>query len=103
MAGRAIDPSRAPVAFGRWAVPQLFEGLQRPEADARQRALTSLCDLLHNPENVAQAVNGGNVSPNGFTLKQESLFPRLDLGDAPNPYGSLCEPTEGRAYILRSG
>ncbi|XP_068594925.1 radial spoke head 14 homolog [Brachionichthys hirsutus] len=59
MAGRVIDPSRAPVAYGRRAVPQLFEELQRPEVDWRNRALTSLCDLLHDPELIYQTVNGG--------------------------------------------
>ncbi|XP_076587454.1 radial spoke head 14 homolog [Chaetodon auriga] len=59
MAGRLIDPSRAPVAFGQRAVPQLFAELQRPEAGRRQRALASLCDLMHNPERIYQAVNGG--------------------------------------------
>ncbi|XP_031164723.1 radial spoke head 14 homolog isoform X2 [Sander lucioperca] len=59
MAGYLIDPSRAPVAFGRRAVPQLFEELQQPEADRRLRALASLCDLMHDPERIYQTVNGG--------------------------------------------
>ncbi|TDH12642.1 hypothetical protein EPR50_G00049140 [Perca flavescens] len=59
MAGCLIDPSRAPVAFGRRAVPQLFEELQQPEADRRLRALASLCDLMHDPERIYQTVNGG--------------------------------------------
>ncbi|XP_034728516.1 radial spoke head 14 homolog isoform X2 [Etheostoma cragini] len=59
MAGYLIDPSRAPVAFGRRAVPQLFEELQQPEADWRLRALASLCDLMHDPERIYQTVNGG--------------------------------------------
>nr|XP_046242548.1 radial spoke head 14 homolog [Scatophagus argus] len=59
MAGRVGDPSRAPVAFGRRAVPQLFEQLQRPAAGGRLPALNSLCDLMHNPELLYQAATGG--------------------------------------------
>lgn len=59
MAGVETDPSRAPVAFGQRAVPQLFEELQQPETDRRQRALASLCDLMHDPERLYQTVTGG--------------------------------------------
>ncbi|XP_053180809.1 uncharacterized protein LOC128364297 [Scomber japonicus] len=61
MAGVLIDPSRAPVAFGRLAVPQLFGELQQLEADRKQRALASLCDLMHDPEKLYQAVTGGET------------------------------------------
>ena len=62
MAGVLIDPSRAPVAFGRRAVPQLFGELQQLEADRKQRALASLCDLMHDPEKLYQAVTGGETA-----------------------------------------
>lgn len=62
MPGVRTDPSRAPVAFGRRAVPQLFEQLQQPETDGRLRALASLCDLVHDPERLQQTVNGGEVT-----------------------------------------
>lgn len=55
-----LDDSRAPVAFGRRAVPQLFEELRQPGADRRRRALASLCDLLHHQELIYQAVTGGD-------------------------------------------
>ncbi|KAK2838210.1 hypothetical protein Q5P01_015422 [Channa striata] len=54
-----MDPSRAPVAFGQRAVPQLFEQLQQPQSDVRRRVLTSLCDLMHEPERLYQTVNEG--------------------------------------------
>ncbi|KAF3851562.1 hypothetical protein F7725_013334 [Dissostichus mawsoni] len=44
MAGSPYDPSRAPVAYGRRAVPQLFSELQQQEAPRRLRALASLAD-----------------------------------------------------------
>ncbi|XP_056889806.1 radial spoke head 14 homolog [Takifugu flavidus] len=54
-----MDPSRAPVAFGRLAVPQLFAELQQPQEERRLPALASLCDLLHDPEHIHQTLNGG--------------------------------------------
>nr|XP_015815825.2 radial spoke head 14 homolog [Nothobranchius furzeri] len=54
-----MDPDRASVAYGRRAVPQLFEQLQQPETSGRLRALTSLCDLVHEPERFYQTITGG--------------------------------------------
>ncbi|XP_048369945.1 radial spoke head 14 homolog [Sphaerodactylus townsendi] len=54
-----IDPTKAPVAFGRRALPKLNEELQDPDLLTRQRALMSLCDLVHDPENAYQAINIG--------------------------------------------
>ncbi|KAG8597110.1 hypothetical protein GDO81_002167 [Engystomops pustulosus] len=54
-----IDPTKAPVAFGARALPKLNEELGAPELLSRQRALMALCDLLHDPENVYQAVHLG--------------------------------------------
>ncbi|NWH57276.1 RSP14 protein, partial [Geococcyx californianus] len=54
-----IDPSKAPVAFGRRALPKLNEELQSPELLTRQRALVALCDLVHDPEKVCQAIGVG--------------------------------------------
>ncbi|NWJ06723.1 RSP14 protein, partial [Crypturellus undulatus] len=54
-----IDPTKAPLAFGERALPKLNEELQAPEPLTRQRALMALCDLLHDPENVYQAVDLG--------------------------------------------
>uniref|UniRef100_A0A8C5RK71 Radial spoke head 14 homolog n=1 Tax=Laticauda laticaudata TaxID=8630 RepID=A0A8C5RK71_LATLA len=54
-----IDPTKAPVAFGRRGLPKLNEELQHPELLTRQRALMALCDLVHDPENVYQAIRLG--------------------------------------------
>ncbi|XP_051235761.1 radial spoke head 14 homolog isoform X2 [Dicentrarchus labrax] len=69
--GGVMDPSRAPVAFGRRAVPQLFEELQQPEEERRQRALNSLCDLMHDPERIYQTVNGGFLEQLKVLLKDD--------------------------------
>ncbi|XP_041871030.1 radial spoke head 14 homolog [Corvus kubaryi] len=51
-----IDPTKAPLAFGRRALPKLNEELQSPELLTQQRALMALCDLVHDPEKVYQAI-----------------------------------------------
>ncbi|KAM6317923.1 radial spoke head 14 homolog [Podargus strigoides] len=54
-----IDPTKAPVAFGKRALPKLNEELQSDELLTQQRALMALCDLVHDPENVYQAIEIG--------------------------------------------
>uniref|UniRef100_A0A8C3KGE9 Radial spoke head 14 homolog n=1 Tax=Calidris pygmaea TaxID=425635 RepID=A0A8C3KGE9_9CHAR len=54
-----IDPTKAPIAFGRRALPKLNEELQSPELLTQQRALMALCDLVHDPEKVYQAIEIG--------------------------------------------
>ncbi|XP_036000683.1 radial spoke head 14 homolog [Fundulus heteroclitus] len=71
MAAAAMDPNRAAVAFGRRAVPQLFEQLQQRDAPGRLRALTSLCDLVHEPERLYQTVTGGFLKQLQVLLKDE--------------------------------
>ncbi|KFO57898.1 Rhabdoid tumor deletion region protein 1, partial [Corvus brachyrhynchos] len=51
-----IDPTKAPLAFGRRALPKLNEELQSPELLTQQQALMALCDLVHDPEKVYQAI-----------------------------------------------
>ncbi|KAM9857931.1 radial spoke head 14 homolog [Aulostomus maculatus] len=71
MSGTGTEPTRAPVAFGRWAVPQLFAELQQPEAGRRLRALESLCGLMHDPERLHQAAGGGQLSQLEVLLRDE--------------------------------
>lgn len=54
-----IDPTKAPIAFGRRGLPKLNEELQCPELLTQQRALMALCDLVHDPEKVYQMVEIG--------------------------------------------
>ncbi|XP_047448915.1 radial spoke head 14 homolog [Mugil cephalus] len=73
MAAVLVDPSRAPVAFGRRGVPQLFEELQHhPDSGRRLRALASLCDLVHDPDRLYQTVNGGFLQQLQVLLKDEN-------------------------------
>ncbi|KAK9521979.1 hypothetical protein VZT92_018480 [Zoarces viviparus] len=72
MAGPLVDSTRAPVAFGRRAVPKLFEDLLRPEADSRLRTLGSLCDLIHHDhERVYQTIRGGFMEQLKVLLEDE--------------------------------
>uniref|UniRef100_A0A8D2PDF7 Radial spoke head 14 homolog n=1 Tax=Zosterops lateralis melanops TaxID=1220523 RepID=A0A8D2PDF7_ZOSLA len=50
------DPTKAALAFGRRALPKLNEELQSPQLLTQQRALMALCDLVHDPEKVYQAI-----------------------------------------------
>ncbi|XP_062814889.1 radial spoke head 14 homolog [Anolis carolinensis] len=54
-----IDPTKAPIAFGRRALPKLNEELQDKQLITRQRALMALCDLVHDPEHAYEAINQG--------------------------------------------
>uniref|UniRef100_A0A8B9BRQ4 Radial spoke head 14 homolog n=1 Tax=Anser brachyrhynchus TaxID=132585 RepID=A0A8B9BRQ4_9AVES len=56
-----IDPTKAPIAFGRRALPKLNEEIQSPEPLTQQHALMALCDLVHDPEKVYQAIQIGFV------------------------------------------
>ncbi|KAK5909276.1 hypothetical protein CesoFtcFv8_003221 [Champsocephalus esox] len=76
MAGSPYDPSRAPVAYGRRAVPQLFSELQQQEAPRRVRALASLCDLLRDPERISCTVSGGFLEQLKVLLKDEDSIVR---------------------------
>lgn len=68
-----IDPSRAPVAFGRLALPRLLTELHAEEPKILQAALCTLCDLLHDPEQAYEALHHGTnctfMSTNPSVLK----------------------------------
>ncbi|XP_040011858.1 radial spoke head 14 homolog [Xiphias gladius] len=78
MAGVLIDPTRAPVAFGQRGVPRLFAELQQPDTGGRQRALASLCDLMHDPERVHQTVKGGFLAQLEVLLRDEDPSVRTE-------------------------
>lgn len=54
-----IDPTRVPLAYGDRALPKLNRELQDHVLLTRQRALMSLCDYLHDPEHIAEALRVG--------------------------------------------
>ncbi|XP_029960806.1 radial spoke head 14 homolog [Salarias fasciatus] len=62
---------RAPVAFGRLAVPQLLADLQQPDSGTRLRVLASLLDLIHDPERLYQTVTEGFLQQLKVLLKDK--------------------------------
>lgn len=63
-----IDPTKAAIAYGCRALPKLNEELQSETLLTRQKALVALCDLMHDPEYVYEAINiGESVIPQPVT------------------------------------
>ncbi|KAM3867606.1 radial spoke head 14 homolog [Diretmus argenteus] len=67
----AYDQIAAAVGFGQWAMPRLARELRDPDPVTRQRALAALCDLVHNPERIHEAVSQGFMEQLKFLLKDE--------------------------------
>ncbi|XP_028393946.1 radial spoke head 14 homolog [Dendronephthya gigantea] len=57
-----IDITKAPLAYGQRALPKLNRELNGNDILTKHRALMSLCDILHDPENISQALRVGVVS-----------------------------------------
>jgi len=57
-----INPNEAPLAFGRRAVPKLNRELQDPDLVTRQKAVYSLCTIVHDPERCFEALSEGCIS-----------------------------------------
>lgn len=51
-----IDVTKAPLAYGKRALPRLYHELTGTDLLTKQRAARSLCDYLHDPENIAAAL-----------------------------------------------
>ncbi|KAG2471158.1 RSP14 protein, partial [Polypterus senegalus] len=69
-----IEPARAPIAFGRRAIPKLNEELASEDLVTRQCALTSLCDLVHDPERAYETIETGAAG-----IVDAGLVPQLVL------------------------
>ncbi|KAI8808609.1 armadillo-type protein [Cladochytrium replicatum] len=52
-----VDPTKMELAYGRGAVLKLISGLTDSDLFHRQQSLVYLCELIHNPENVAQGLS----------------------------------------------
>ncbi|GAB1295220.1 Radial spoke head 14 homolog [Apodemus speciosus] len=57
-----IDPTKAAIAYGCRALRKLNEELQSGDLLTRQKALVALCDLMHDPEYVYEAINIATVN-----------------------------------------
>jgi hypothetical protein len=63
-----IDPTKAAIAYGCRALSKLNEELQSRDLLTRQKALVALCDLMHDPEYVYEAINIGESIPHPVTM-----------------------------------
>ncbi|VDM33989.1 unnamed protein product [Hydatigera taeniaeformis] len=57
-----IDPTKASLAYEPLAIPRLERELNADDLLTRQRAIRTLCDYLHDPEHIADAVRGGIIA-----------------------------------------
>ncbi|KAL8561932.1 hypothetical protein ACOMHN_001258 [Nucella lapillus] len=70
-----IDATRTPLAYGDRALPRLDRELNDETLLVRQRAVMSLCDYLHDPEHIAEALRVGIAA----SLKQLLTDPDLTV------------------------
>ncbi|XP_052600670.1 radial spoke head 14 homolog isoform X1 [Peromyscus californicus insignis] len=72
-----IDPTKAAIAYGCRALPKLNEELQSPNLQTRQKALVALCDLMHDPEYVYEAIKIGCLESLKALLKDDDNLVRI--------------------------
>ncbi|KAE8634535.1 hypothetical protein XENTR_v10002341 [Xenopus tropicalis] len=94
-----IDPTKSPVAFGERALPKLNEELKDSELITRQRALMALCDLVHDPENVYQAVHLGFLESLKSLLHDQDSTVRQKATEV---FYIMAGHSVGRQGILKS-
>ncbi|XP_064248640.1 radial spoke head 14 homolog isoform X1 [Passer domesticus] len=95
-----IDPTKAAVAFGRRALPKLNEELQSPELLTQQRALMALCDLVHDPEKVYQAIALGFLDSLKTLLVHQDQTVRQKTTEV---LSVMALHSIGREGLIRSG
>ncbi|KAL6085546.1 hypothetical protein STEG23_004972 [Scotinomys teguina] len=72
-----IDLTKAAIAYGCRALPKLNEELQSKTLQTRQKALVALCDLMHDPEYVYQAIKIGFLGNLKALLRDEDNLVRI--------------------------
>ncbi|XP_003478085.1 radial spoke head 14 homolog [Cavia porcellus] len=72
-----INPAQADIAYGCWALPKLNKELQSEDLQTRQKALMALCDLMHDPEYVYEAVDIGCLESLTALLKDSDTLVRI--------------------------
>ncbi|XP_009090794.1 radial spoke head 14 homolog [Serinus canaria] len=95
-----IDPTKAALAFGRRALPKLNEELQSPELLTQQRALVALCDLVHDPEKVYQAIALGFLDSLKALLVHQDQTVRQKTTEV---LSIMALHSIGREGLIRSG
>nr|XP_012433521.3 radial spoke head 14 homolog isoform X1 [Taeniopygia guttata]XP_041575246.1 radial spoke head 14 homolog isoform X1 [Taeniopygia guttata]XP_041575247.1 radial spoke head 14 homolog isoform X1 [Taeniopygia guttata] len=95
-----IDPTKAALAFGRRALPKLNEELQSAELLTQQRALMALCDLVHDPEKVYQAIALGFLASLKTLLVHQDQTVRQKTTEV---LSIMALHSIGREGLIRSG
>ncbi|NWW72830.1 RSP14 protein, partial [Climacteris rufus] len=95
-----VDPSKAPLAFGRRALPKLREELQCPELLRQQRALMALCDLVHDAEKAYQAIALGFLDKLKTLLEHHDRTVRQKTTEV---LSTMAMHSVGRQGLMRSG
>ncbi|XP_021029752.1 radial spoke head 14 homolog [Mus caroli] len=72
-----IDPTKAAIAYGCRALSKLNEELQSGDLLTRQKALVALCDLMHDPEYVYEAINIGCLESLKTLLRDDDNLVRI--------------------------
>uniref|UniRef100_A0A2K6GXU2 Radial spoke head 14 homolog n=1 Tax=Propithecus coquereli TaxID=379532 RepID=A0A2K6GXU2_PROCO len=70
-------PTKASIAYGHRALPKLNEELRSEDLTTRQKALMALCDLMHDPEYVYQAIDIGCLESLKALLKDINDLVRI--------------------------
>lgn len=72
-----INPTKAAIAYGCRALRKLNEELQSETLLTRQKALVALCDLMHDPEYVYEAINIGCLKSLKALLEDDDNLVRI--------------------------
>ncbi|KAM4827751.1 radial spoke head 14 homolog isoform 1-T2 [Thomomys bottae] len=72
-----VNPARADIAYGCLALPKLNRELQSNNLLTRQKALVALCDLMHDPEYVYEAISIGCLESLKVLLKDGDDLVRI--------------------------
>lgn len=72
-----IDPTKAAIAYGCRALRKLNEELQSGDLLTRQKAVVALCDLMHDPEYVYEAISIGCLESLKALLKDDDNLIRI--------------------------
>ncbi|XP_042639143.1 radial spoke head 14 homolog [Orycteropus afer afer] len=77
-----INPTQAAIAYGCRALPKLNEELQSEDLRTKQKALMALCDLMHDPEHVYEAIKIGCLESLKALLKDGDHVARIKATEA---------------------
>ncbi|CAH8527070.1 unnamed protein product [Schistosoma guineensis] len=93
-----VDPTKATLAYGRLAIKRINRELKDTDLITRQRAVKALCDYLHDPEHIEEAINEGTICLLSFLLKDPDIPCR---GYSTECFVIICQHAIGRTAALR--